>query len=288
MSEKRIRIIALTEPGLRLAQRLEAHYQQACYQEQGVECNLWFKPKPFAEQLQSAFKRGEKLLLICATGIAVRSLAPVLASKLQDPPVLVLDELGQFVIPLLSGHEGGANEWGRDVAEVLGAQLAITTVKPYLKPVFSVGMGCERHCPEDELQRLLDECLAKAGLEIQQIENINSIDIKADEVGLIALGETLGKPFDTWAVHALSEVEHLLNSKSEYVFKTVGVYGVAESAALVAAQALTGDVAELVLVKHKTAKATCAIARSFPLSNAAGASLQGDPLSDAERVAENI
>jgi len=269
MSEKRIRIVALTELGLCLAQRLEAHYQQACYQEQGVECNLWFKPKPFAEQLQSAFKRGEKLLLICATGIAVRSLAPVITSKLQDPAVLVLDELGQFVIPLLSGHEGGANDWGRDVAEVLGAQLAMTTAKPYLKPVYSVGMGCERNCPEDELQRLLDECLAKAGLSIEQVTSINSIDIKADEVGLIELGRTLGKRFDTWGVPELSEVEHLLNSKSEYVFKTVGVYGVAESAALVAAQALTGDVAELVLIKHKTTKATCAIARSFPLNTPA-------------------
>jgi cobalt-precorrin 5A hydrolase len=239
------------------------------YQDQGTECALWFKPKPFAERLQTAFKRGEKLLLICATGIAVRSLAPVIASKLQDPPVLVLDELGQFVIPLLSGHEGGANEWGREVSEVLATQLVLTTAKPYLKPVYTVGMGCERHCPEDELQGLLDQCLAKAGLSIEQIASISSIDIKADEVGLIELARTLGKRFDTWSVPKLSEVEHLLNSKSEYVFKTVGVYGVAESAALVAAEQLTGDVSELVLIKHKTAKATCAIARSFPLGESA-------------------
>jgi len=264
MAHDFIRIVALTEAGLRLAERLDAYYQA-----QGVKCGLWFKPKPFAQELQSAFQRGEKLLLICAAGIAVRSLAPVIASKLQDPPVLVLDELGQFVIPLLSGHEGGANDWGREVSNVLGAQLVMTTAKPYLKPIYTVGMGCERHCPEDELQRLLNTCLAKAGLGIEQIANINSIDIKADEVGLIALGETLGMRFDTWSVPQLSSVEHLLNSKSEYVFNTVGVYGVAESAALFAAQELTGDVAELVLIKHKTAKATCAIARSFPFSDAA-------------------
>lgn len=266
MSNCFIRIVALTDAGLRLAERLEAYYQ-----EQGTGCGLWFKPKPFAQELQAAFQRGEKLLLICATGIAVRSLAPVIASKLQDPPVLVLDELGQFVIPLLSGHEGGANDWGCEVAEVLGAQLAMTTAKPYLKPVYSVGMGCERNCPEDELQRLLDACLAKAGLGIEQISSISSIDIKSDEVGLMELGQTLGKRFDTWSVPQLSAVEHLLNSKSDYIFKTVGVFGVAESAALVAAQEITGDVAELVLIKHKTAKATCAIARSFPLTDAADA-----------------
>jgi len=251
-----IRIVSLTEAGQTLARRLKASIP---------ESENWYKPKPFTEQVQVAFQNGDPLILICATGIAVRSLAPVIANKLQDPPVLVLDELGRFVIPLLSGHEGGANDWGLEVSEVLGAHLAITTAKPYLKPIYSVGMGCERHCPEDELQRLLDQCLEKAGLSIEQVSSINSIDIKSDEVGLIELGKTLGKDFDTWTVQELSEVEHLLNSKSDYIFKTVGVYGVAESAALVAAQALTGDVAELVLIKHKTTKATCAIARSFPL-----------------------
>lgn len=255
-----IRIVALTEAGLRLAQTLQQHHESV-----SVQSEVWYKPKPFAEQVQQAFQRGDRLILICATGIAVRSLAPVIDNKRQDPPVLVLDELGQFVIPLLSGHEGGANEWGREVAEILDAQLVMTTAKPYLKPVYTVGMGCERHCPADELQRLMDDCLEKAGLSIEQIESVNSIDIKADEVGLIELGDALDKPFNTWSVPQLREVEHLLNSQSEYVFNTVGVYGVAESAALYAAQQLTGDVAELALIKHKTAKATCAIARSFPL-----------------------
>lgn len=255
-----IRIVALTAAGQALAQRLQRLLPAA---------SVWFKPQPFAAQVQGAFSAGEHLILICATGIAVRTLAPVLVSKHDDPPVLVLDEQGQFVIPLLSGHEGGANEWGRQVARLLGAQLVLTTAQSYLQPVYTVGMGCERHCPQRELADLLSRCLARAGLHIQQIHSINSIALKADEGGLIELGQHLGKPFQTFSVSALATVETLLHSRSEYVFKTVGVYGVAESAALFAArQAAAGAVPELILIKHKTARATCAIARAYLLRGA--------------------
>ena len=83
------------------------------------------------------FVHGEPLIFICATGIVVRTLAPVIRDKYQDPPVLVLDEQGQYVIPLLSGHEGGANHWAAEVAQLLSARPVITTAKPYLQPVYT-------------------------------------------------------------------------------------------------------------------------------------------------------
>lgn len=250
------RIIALTEAGRILAERLQAALPG---------CEVWYKPKPFAERVQHAFAQGDRLLMICATGIVVRSLAPVIANKHQDPAVLVLDEQGQFVIPLLSGHEGGANEWGREVADILGAQLVQTTANPYLKPVYTVGMGCERGCPRGYLSELLDSCLEQAGLEKDNIHSINSIDIKADEDGLISLAMKLDKRFETWTSTQLNEVEPLLNSRSDYVYSVTNVYSVAESAALYAAQIQTDATPELVLTKQKNTKATCAIARSYPL-----------------------
>ena len=238
-----IRIVALTEAGQRLGMRLHELLIE--------DSDLWFKPKPFSEKIQRAFQAGDALILICATGIAVRTLAPVINNKHEDPPVLVLDELGKFVVPLLSGHEGNANEWGRQVSDMLKSELVVTTAKPYLRPVYTVGMGCERDCPLSFLQSLLDQCLEQAGIEMAQITSINSIDIKTDEVGLLALANELKKPYRTYGKDELKTVEDKLSQRSEYVYKTVGVYGVAESAALLDAEKLTGQPAELVLVKQK-------------------------------------
>ena len=129
-----IRIVALTDAGEKLAKKIQQILPE--------QSEIWFKPKPFTSLVQQAFQAEERLILICATGIAVRTLAPVLVHKNTDPAVLVLDEAGQFVIPLLSGHEGGANDWADNVATLIEAQLVMNTANPYLAPIYSAGMGC--------------------------------------------------------------------------------------------------------------------------------------------------
>ena len=71
-----IRIIALTEKGLMLAQRIAGLLTEAY--------DICYKPKPFTEQVQKAFVNGDKLIFICATGIVIRTLAPVLVNKKLD------------------------------------------------------------------------------------------------------------------------------------------------------------------------------------------------------------
>ena len=73
------------------------------------------------------FSRCQLLVFVGAVGIAVRTIAPFIKSKLTDPEVLSIDERGNFVIPLLAGHIGGANEMSRYVAAALGAQACVTT-----------------------------------------------------------------------------------------------------------------------------------------------------------------
>ncbi len=254
MKSRDIKIISLTAEGLRLAERLKTVLP---------ESDVWHKPTPFTDTVQREFQRGTALMFICATGIVVRTLGPVLSDKQSDPPVLALDEQGKFVIALLSGHEGGANEWARQVAEALQAEPVMTTANAYCRPVYAVGLGCERGCTQEALLQLLNASLEQLDVRLDQVESLNSIDIKADEVGMLELSAQLNRPFHTWPVERLREVEAQLSVKSDYVFKTVGVFGVCESAALVGAMQQTGAPAELVLTKQKSKQATCAIARSY-------------------------
>jgi len=191
----------------------------------------------------------------------MRTLAPVLRDKYRDPAVLVLDEGGRYVVPLLSGHEGGGCEWGRRIAEMLCADLVITSATDYSRPVYTVGMGCDRGCPLSDLKSLYRAAL-------DQLPQINpgalaTIDVKERESGLIELSRDMKVPFKVYAAERLREVEAQLSVRSEIVFREVGCYGVAEAAALCAAAELTGQRAELVLKKQKNARATVAVARSY-------------------------
>ena len=84
-------------------------------------------PQPSRPFYGELFGERDALIFVGAAGIALRSIAPHVRSKKTDPAVLCLDELGTWVIPLLSGHIGGANALARTLSEALGAQCVLTT-----------------------------------------------------------------------------------------------------------------------------------------------------------------
>lgn len=84
------------------------------------------------------------ILFIGACGIAVRAVAPFLKDKLQDPPVLVMDEKGNYVVPILSGHVGGANALAGMLARAVGAQPVITTATD-VNGAFAVDIFAAEH-----------------------------------------------------------------------------------------------------------------------------------------------
>ena len=80
----------------------------------------------FASSLREAFSLQRPIIGVCAAGILVRSLAPVIGNKMSDPPVICISPSGANVIPLLGGHHG-ANDLALKIANVLDANLALTT-----------------------------------------------------------------------------------------------------------------------------------------------------------------
>ena len=256
MTHRPVALISLTEPGRALAERLLMLMPDAEHS---------YRPQPFQDVVRARFLAGHRLILLCAVGIAVRTLGPVLRDKYQDPAVLVLDEHGRFVVPILSGHEGGANEWARQIAEFLGAQAVITGAQRYTQPLLTAGLGCNRGCPLETLLALLDETLIRHGLQRSHLSALASIELKQNETGLHALATELGLPINFYPAVTLNEYSDRLSRKSEIVFRETGCYGVAEAAALACAERLVRHdfPAELLIPKQKNVDATLAIARIY-------------------------
>ena len=137
----KIIVITFTEKGAELAAGLKAalggHETELCLRgkAQGVSA----PEVPLDELCREAFEQETALVFISAMGIAVRSVAPFVKDKLTDPPVIVMDELGLHVIPLLSGHMGGANSLALEIAEATGADPVITTATD-INEAFSVDL----------------------------------------------------------------------------------------------------------------------------------------------------
>ena len=127
----KLAVFAFTRRGCTLAQRakeaLNAEEVRLVTMEKfGVPGYEAYRP-PLSGCMEPYFYWADTILFIGSTGMAVRAIAPWVKDKKTDPAVLVMDEGGNFVISLLSGHIGGANAMAKALAEKLGAQPIITT-----------------------------------------------------------------------------------------------------------------------------------------------------------------
>lgn len=277
------------------------------------------------DHVRDLFAAGVPVVGVCASGILIRAVAPLLADKTTEPPVVSVSDDGAVVVPLLGGHRG-ANKLAARISNALGAVAAVTTagdvalgvaldeppagwrlvnredakgavatllagggatVKgdapwltlppgealqisammesvPDLGPahlhfapqVLTIGVGCARNCPPDELAALVAQTLAEAGLSAAAVHSVNTIDLKADEPAVIALARDLDVPLRLFPADALEAETLRLANPSDVVFAEVGTHGVSEAAAL----AQAGTDATLYVAKQKTANATCAVA----------------------------
>ncbi len=103
----------------------DSAYRTALRIKEGLEdCKIVRFDKSLVHE---AWADKEGLIFIMAMGIVVRTIAPLIKDKREDPPVVVIDESGRYVISLLSGHLGGANTLARYIAGIIGAEPVLTT-----------------------------------------------------------------------------------------------------------------------------------------------------------------
>ncbi|RRH84108.1 cobalamin biosynthesis protein CbiG [Variovorax beijingensis] len=112
----------------------------------------------FRDEIAALFADFDQVVFFVSLGAVVRLIAPHLKSKDEDPGVLVVDDAAQFVIPVLSGHVGGANAMAEQVASLLGATPVLTTASDVGKtiPVDILGreLGWKVEAPKINITRV--------------------------------------------------------------------------------------------------------------------------------------
>lgn len=135
---------------------------------------------PVMEWAHLSFERSDALLFIGACGIAVRAIAPLVRDKMKDPAVVVMDEAGRFVIPILSGHIGGANALAQEIAQRIGAVAVITTATDIHGVPAIDTWAVDNHCAIENPSAIKD---------------VSAAALSGKEVGVMITERTLHPPF---------------------------------------------------------------------------------------------
>lgn len=196
----RMAVYAMTSQGLGLARRIAAMAPTDLFATSRLvtDCPAHDQVQSFeriADQVRVNFPLYHAHVFVAATGIVVRSIAPLLQSKTKDPAVVVCDQNGEHVVSLLSGHLGGANDLARRIAAHIAGRPVITTATDTAgKPAIDT-LAEHRDCVIADPSRLaaLNSVLAEGGrITVHDPENrlglIGNEDLK-DSFELVNQGQ---------------------------------------------------------------------------------------------------
>lgn len=313
-----VSVFAYSRRGCQTARTILKFFQQdqieAYTMERFQEPDFLPLGKPTHDFYGHLFGTADAMIFVGSCGIAVREIAPHVHDKRTDPAVLCVDELGQYVIPLLSGHIGGANELAAKLAEQLHAQAIITTATdinrkfsvdawaarngfaissmplakavsaaileheiplcsafpigtqlppgvvaendgelgialtwnqsgPFEKTlrlipkVLHLGIGCRRGTEQSAIEAAVQSVLNEYQIDERAVKCAASIDLKADEQGLLAFCESCQWPISFYSAQELQQVEGAF-TPSAFVKSVTGVENVCERSALLGAERL--------------------------------------------------
>lgn len=122
--EGKIAIIAITKNGENLAHEICDKLKN---EKLDKDVSIHIVNRNLDEIVKNTFEQYDYIIFIMATGIVVRAISKYIKNKFEDPAILVIDEKGQNVISLLSGHMGGANEMTIKISDLINANPVITT-----------------------------------------------------------------------------------------------------------------------------------------------------------------
>lgn len=214
----KISVISFTKTGQKLAERIRENMSEEAAVTLYTKCSRTEKGEMNAIPVQGSLSEwaGQQmaehipLLFIGACGIAVRAIAPWITDKLHDSPVLVVDEMGQYVIPLLSGHVGGANEFAERLAAVVGAIPVITTATD-LHGTFAVDLFAKKN----DLRIVNREGIARVSAKVLAGEKINM----SIQNGHLAEGEMIPVEIRMCAYPPAEKVDVLIADDAEEIFR---------------------------------------------------------------------
>ena len=136
----KIACLTFTKNGEKIAHRLKSpdHF---------LDIDIYVNGKngeKIKNSFETIFHQYDGIVFISSTGIAVRFIAPLIQDKTIDPAIVVIDDLGQYAISLLSGHIGGANQLATQLADILAAQAIVTTASDS-RGIEAIDLFAKRH-----------------------------------------------------------------------------------------------------------------------------------------------
>ncbi len=132
-------LLAITKNGVKIGEKLKKLFPDwkifaPSKLSNGNNRVIWYS-EPTSEKIFELFKSSNALICLFSLGAVIRLIAPHLKDKKTDPAVIVIDDKMNFVISVLSGHIGGANELTEEIAKKLGAISVITTAADVNKTI---------------------------------------------------------------------------------------------------------------------------------------------------------
>lgn len=206
----KISIIFVSESSYNLASDISRELKEQ-YGDVGVYCkghiNGCVQIASVADGMKDLFHKSDAIVFIGAMGICVRSIAPHVRDKHTDPAVVCVDSTGRYVIPVLSGHIGGANNLARLVATIIGGKAVVTTQSDneglWALDTLADAYGWRHNAEPAEMNRAISRFVAKRS---------TALILETDDRGSRELMNTVPEH-----VHLYRSVEeYMSDSKAKY------------------------------------------------------------------------